>query len=118
MLTGLLVGLAAAYFGIGGGFIVVPALMHTISGLSMTDAIGTSLVPVSSFGSITAVTYSLSGEINWPIAILFVLGGIIGRLYGTKMSSKVPKDKLKKIFAILLIVVAIYIIIKSMSFWI
>jgi uncharacterized membrane protein YfcA len=118
VLTGFLVGLAAGYFGIGGGFIVVPALMQTISGLSITDAIGTSLVPVSSFGSITAVTYSLSGEINWPIAILFVLGGIIGGLYGTKMSSKVPKDKLKKIFAILLIVVAIYIIIKSMSFWI
>lgn len=118
VLAGLLVGLSAGYFGIGGGFIVVPALMHTISGLSITDAIGTSLVPVSSFGSITAVTYSLSGEINWPIAILFVLGGMIGGLYGTKMSSKVPKDKLKKIFAILLIVVAIYIIIKSMSFWI
>jgi hypothetical protein len=118
VLTGLLVGLAAGYFGIGGGFIVVPALMHTISGLSITDAIGTSLVPVSTFGSITAVTYSLSGEINWPIAILFVLGGIIGGLYGTKMSSKVPKDKLKKIFTILLIVVATYIIIESTSFWI
>jgi hypothetical protein len=70
---------------------------------------------VSAFGSITAVTYSLSGKINWPVAILFLLGGIIGRLYGTKISSKVPKDKLKKIFAILLIVVTIYIIIKSMD---
>ena len=116
VLTGLLVGLAAGYFGIGGGFIVVPALMHAISGLSITDAIGTSLLPVSAFGSITTVTYSLSGEINWPVAILFLLGGIIGGLYGTKISSKVPKDKLKKIFAILLIVVAIYIFIKSMSF--
>jgi uncharacterized membrane protein YfcA len=114
VLTGLLVGLAAGYFGIGGGFVVVHALIHTISGLSITDAIGTSLLPVNAFGSITLVTYSLSDKINWPVAILFLLGGIIGGLYGTKISSKVPKDKLKKIFAILLIVVAIYIIIKSM----
>jgi len=57
VLTGLLVGLAAGYFGIGGGFIVVPALMHTISGLSITDARGTSLVPVSKFRSIALVTY-------------------------------------------------------------
>ena len=113
VLTGLLVGLAAGYFGIGGGFIVVPVLMHTISGLSITNAIGTSLIPVSAFGSITAATYLISGEINWPIAILFMSGGIIGGLYGTKISSKVPKDKLKKIFAILLIMVATYIIIKS-----
>lgn len=113
MVTGLLVGLAAGYFGIGGGFIVVPVLMHTIFGLSITNAIGTSVIPVSAFGSITAATYLISGEINWPIAILFMSGGIIDRLYGTKISSKVPKDKLKKNFAILLIMVATYIIIKS-----
>jgi uncharacterized membrane protein YfcA len=117
VLTGLLVGLAAGYFGIGRGFIELPALMHTISGLGIIDATWTSLVSVSAFGSITEITYSLSGEINWPVAILFLLGGIIGGLYGTKLSSKVPKDTLKKIFAILLAVVAMYIIIKSISIW-
>jgi hypothetical protein len=116
ILTGLLVGLAAGYFGIGGGFLVVPALIHAIPGFNMIDAIGTSLLPVSTFSSVTAARYSLSGEINLPVAILFVLGGMIGGLYGTKISSKVPKDTLKQVFAIILIVVAIYIIIKSMSF--
>jgi hypothetical protein len=116
ILTGLLVGLAAGYFGIGGGFLVVPALIHAIPGFNMIDAIGTSLLPVSTFSSVTAARYSLNGEINLPVAILFVLGGMIGGLYGTKISSKVPKDTLKQVFAIILIVVAIYIIIKSMSF--
>ena len=115
-MTGLLVGLASGYFGIGGGFLVVPALIHAIPGLNMIDAIGTSLLPVSTFSSVTAARYSLSGEINLPVAILFVLGGMIGGLYGTKLSSKVPKDTLKQVFAIILIVIAIYIIIKSMSF--
>jgi hypothetical protein len=116
ILTGLLVGLAAGYFGIGGGFLIVPALIHAIPGLNMIDAIGTSLLPVSTFSSVTAARYSLSGEINLPVAILFVLGGMIGGLYGTKISSKVPRDTLKQAFAIMLIVIAIYIIIKSMSF--
>ena len=53
-----------------------------------------------------------------PVAILFVLGGVIGGLYGTRISSKVPRDTLKQAFAIILILIAIYIIIKSMSFWI
>lgn len=112
ILIGLVVGLAAGYFGIGGGFIVVPALMHAIPGLNISEAIGTSLLPVSAFGSLTAARYSLSGEINWPIAILFVLGGVIGGLYGTRISSKIPRDTLKQAFAILLIVIAIYIIIE------
>jgi uncharacterized membrane protein YfcA len=116
ILTGLLVGLSAGYFGIGGGFLIVPALIHAIPGLNMIDAIGTSLLPVSTFSSVTAARYSLSGEINLPVAILFVLGGMIGGLYGTKISSKVPRDTLKQAFAIMLIVIAIYIIIKSMSF--
>lgn len=116
ILTGFLVGLAAGYFGIGGGFLVVPALIHAIPGLNMIDAIGTSLLPVSTFSSVTAARYSLSGEINLPVTILFVLGGMIGGLYGTRISSKVPIDTLKQVFAIILIVIAIYIIIKSMSY--
>ena len=66
--------------------------------------------------TVTAARYSLSGEINLPVAVLFVLGGMIGGLYGTKISSKVPRDTLKQAFAIMLIVIPIYIIIKSMSF--
>jgi Sulfite exporter TauE/SafE len=54
---GFLVGLAAGYFGIGGGFIIVPSLMHL--GLNIIDAIGTSLIPVSMFGFSTAIRYSI-----------------------------------------------------------
>ena len=114
LLVGFIVGIAAGYFGIGGGFIIVPALMHTISGLTIVDAVGTSLIPVSTFGFLTATRYSLSGDINWFISLLFIGGGILGGVYGTRMSSKISKERLQKVFAIILIVVAVYIILKTL----
>ena len=114
LLVGFGVGVGAGYFGIGGGFIIVLALMHTISGLTITDAVGTSLISVSSFGFLTATRYSLSGEINWLISLLFIGGGILGGIFGTRMSSKVSKERLKMVFAIILIVVAVYIILESL----
>jgi uncharacterized protein len=108
---GFLVGLAAGYFGIGGGFIIVPSLMHL--GLNIIDAIGTSLIPVSMFGFSTAIRYSLSNQIEWVIALLFIIGGIGGGMLGTKFAAKAPRKMLTSIFAFLLIVVAIYIILKS-----
>lgn len=114
LLVGFSVGIGAGYFGIGGGFIIVPALMHTIAGLTITDAVGTSLISVSTFGFLTAIRYSLSGEVNWLISLLFIGGGILGGTFGTRMSSKVSKEKLTNLFAIILIVVAVYIILKSL----
>lgn len=114
LLVGFGVGIGAGYFGIGGGFIIVPALMHTILGLSITDAVGTSLISVSTFGLLTATRYSLSGEVNWLISFLFIGGGMIGGIYGTGMSSRVSKERLVSIFAVILIVVAVYIILDSL----
>jgi hypothetical protein len=114
LLVGFGVGIGAGYFGIGGGFIIVPALMHTISGLTITDAVGTSLISVSTFGFLTATRYSLSGEVNWLISLLFIGGGMIGGIYGTRMSSRVSKERLRNIFAVILIAVAVYIILKSL----
>ena len=112
-IVGLAVGLGAGYFGIGGGFIIVPALMHTISGLTIIDAVGTSLISVSTFGFLTATRYSLNGELNWFVSLLFIAGGVLGGFYGTRMSSKISKERLQKIFAIILFVVGIYMILMS-----
>jgi uncharacterized membrane protein YfcA len=76
--------------------------------------VGTSLIPVSTFGFLTATRYSLSGDIKWFISLLFIGGGILGGVYGTRMSSKISKERLQKVFAIILIVVAVYIILKTL----
>lgn len=112
LLNGFLVGIAAGYFGIGGGFLIVPALIHSVSGINIIEAIGTSLIPIASFGFVTATKYVLNGQINWYISFLFIVGGIMGGLIGTNLSKKLPTRKLSKIFSIVLIIVAVYIIIK------
>lgn len=112
-LKGLLVGIAAGYFGIGGGFLIVPSLVS--SGLDISSAIGTSLIPVSMFGATTALRYSLENDINILISLLLVIGGIGGGFLGTTMLSRIPKNIITNIFAILIAVVGIYIIIKFLS---
>ena len=114
-LMGILVGLAAGYFGIGGGFLIVPSLLY--SGLNISNAIGTSLIPVSMFGAITALGYSFEGEINILLSLLFIIGGIGGGFFGTKMLTKIPTNIVANVFAIITAVVGLYIILKIILMW-
>lgn len=111
VIMGFRVGLGAGYFGIGGGFLIVPSLMYL--DVNIVNSIGTSLLTVSFFGLTTAISYSLSGQINFFIAILLICGGILGGKVGTALSSRASKTLLTRIFSILLITVAVYIIIKT-----
>lgn len=112
-LSGILVGLASGYFGIGGGFLIMPSLMFT-SGLSITEAIATSLIPVSAFGFTTATVYGIEGNVNWLISLFFVIGGIAGGFIGTRVMNKIPKKLLMKVFAMVLVIVASYIITNTL----
>jgi len=114
-LIGLMVGMAAGYFGIGGGFLIVPSLLY--SGLNISNAIGTSLIPVSMFGAITALRYSLESQINIVISLLFVIGGIGGGFLGTKMLTRIPMNIVTNVFAIITAVVGIYIVLTIVLTW-
>lgn len=108
---GFAIGLLSGFFGIGGGFLIVPGLMLA-TGMSLTMAIGTSLVAVAAFGAATALSYATSGMIDWPMAGLFVLGGFIGGLAGIT-SGKVlsaHKQALNLTFSGLIIVVGLYVL--------
>ena len=85
-LMGILIGLAAGYFGIGGGFLIVPSLLY--SGLNISNAIGTSLIPVSMFGATTALGYCFANQVNIAISLLFVIGGAGGGFLGTMMLTR------------------------------
>jgi uncharacterized membrane protein YfcA len=88
------VGVLAGFFGIGGGFLIVPALMLA-TGMALPNAVGTSLVAVTAFGLTTAGSYATSGFIDWRLAVLVIAGGIVGSVAGARLNAILaPKRRL------------------------
>ena len=115
LLVGLGVGLLSGFFGIGGGFLIVPGLMLA-TGMPIAYAIGTSLVAVTIFGATTATNYALSGLIDWRIAAYFIGGGIFGGLFGSLLGQRLgqKKNMLAITFASFVVIVGIYITSKGL----
>ena len=112
-------GAFSGFFGIGGGFLIVPGLIAA-TGMPMPNAIGSSLVAVTLFGLTTAASYAFSGLIDWPLAAVVVGGGIVGSFVGGATSRLLAKDTamLKTVFAILIFCVATYMLWQSSQiFW-
>jgi uncharacterized membrane protein YfcA len=108
--AGLAVGLLSGFFGIGGGFLVVPGLMAA-SGMAMLNAVGSSLLSVGLFGATTATSYALAGLVDWAIALPFMAGGVLGGLVGLRLAKRLAEKRgvLTRLFAGLLLVVAAYV---------
>ena len=107
-------GALAGFFGIGGGFLIVPALVAS-AGMSMACAVGSSLVAVAAFSATTAANYALSGWVDWPLAGCFVLGGALGGLVGARIGAGLAsrRDALRKLFVALLFALAAYILYRA-----
>ncbi len=110
----LAAGAASGFFGIGGGFLIVPGLMLA-TGMPMINAIGTSLLSVGLFGLATALNYAASGLVDWWLAAEFISGGIAGGLLGMMLATRLSayKNILNRLFAALIFVVAGYIFYRS-----
>lgn len=104
------VGLLSGFFGIGGGFLIVPGLMLA-TGMPLAFAIGTSLVAVASFGAATASSYAVSGLVDWRIAGIFVAGGVLGGLAGTALGKAMAARGrlLSLVFAGIVLAVGLYV---------
>ena len=111
---GFATGCLSGFFGIGGGFLIVPALIAATS-MPIYQAIGTSLVAVSAFGLTTAANYAASGLVDWPLAGTFILGGLGGTVLGTVASRRLSahKGQLNTLFAGGIVLVAIYMLYRS-----
>jgi uncharacterized protein len=108
------VGVLAGFFGIGGGFLIVPGLIYA-TGMPIINAIGCSLLAVGAFSFATALNYAASGMVNWPVAIEFICGGVVGGWIGMKPARHLAAQRgtLNRLFAALIFVVAFYIIWRS-----
>jgi uncharacterized membrane protein YfcA len=109
-------GLASGFFGIGGGFLIVPALIAA-TGMPMIKAVGSSLLAVGTFGLMTSASYAWSGLVDWEVAIAFIAGGIGGGLAGLMLATRLTdrKHMLGRVLAVLIFAVAIYVLIRSGS---
>jgi uncharacterized membrane protein YfcA len=113
---GVATGTLSGFFGIGGGFLIVPALMLA-TGMSIINAVSSSLVAVTAFGLTTATSYAWSGLISWGLAGLFVAGGIAGGLIGTRLARLLSARRgvLNIVFAAVIIAVALYMLARYLT---
>jgi uncharacterized membrane protein YfcA len=109
-------GLFSGFFGIGGGFLIVPGLIGATQ-MPILNAVGTSLVAVTAFGLTTAFNYALSGLVDWNLALVFILGGIIGSFFGTRVARRLAgtAGRLTTVFATLIFLVAGYMLFRSVA---
>ncbi|OKO71234.1 sulfite exporter TauE/SafE family protein [Bradyrhizobium sp. AS23.2] len=109
-------GALSGFFGIGGGFLIVPALIAA-TGMPILYAVGSSLVAVTAFGLTTAANYALSGLVDWYLAALFIFGGVLGGLLGARSAGSLAarKGALNTVFAALIFAVAIYMLVRNLG---
>lgn len=112
--SSLAVGALSGFFGIGGGFLIVPGLIAATA-MPMLNAVGSSLVSVTAFGLTTAGNYALSGLVDWQLAAEFITGGVLGGLVGTRGASRLGSGKrtLTRIFSGIVIGTGIYVVAKG-----
>ncbi|HQS68749.1 MAG TPA: sulfite exporter TauE/SafE family protein, partial [Novosphingobium sp.] len=114
VLFGIGTGILSGFFGIGGGFLIVPALVASTA-MPIYRAIGTSLIAVAAFGLTTAANYAVSGLLDFALAGSFIMGGIVGSVLGAMAAKRLAgaKGLLNTGFAALIVVVATYMLYRN-----
>jgi uncharacterized protein len=107
ILVGIAAGILGGMVGVGGGIIIVPALVYFI-GFSQKTAQGTSLglimLPVGIFG---VLQYYKQGHVDFKVVGMLAVGFLLGSYFGSKIALSLPQETVKKIFAVLMILIAI-----------
>jgi uncharacterized membrane protein YfcA len=114
---GLAVGTLTGFVGVGGGFLILPALV-LLGGLGMRMAIGTSLaiIALNAFTGFFKYLHILSTQhlaLDWQVLGTFVLLGAAGSVVGSHFASRVPQDTLRRLFAVFLVLMAAFILYES-----
>jgi hypothetical protein len=110
--AGLATGVLTGFFGIGGGFVIVPALVLLL-GLPITLAVGTSLLVIALTSGAALASHLASGSIDWTIAVAFTGAAIAGALAGRRLSATVSAERLGHLFALLLVAIAVFLVAKN-----
>lgn len=112
VVAGTVVGLLTGFFGVGGGFVIVPALVLAL-GFTMSEAVGTSLLVITINSVVALSTRLQTGSIEWATVIPFTVASLIGVVAGSRLASTRDPSSLQRWFVGLLVVVALYTAIRS-----
>ena len=110
---GLIAGVFAGMFGIGGGIIIVPALLYVVK-MKQLEALGTSLAAlIPPVGLLGALEYYRNGYINLKFAALIALGLFLGAFLGAKLMISLPVGAARKLYAVFMIVIALQMLFEK-----
>ena len=110
--SGLAVGFVTGFFGVGGGFVVVPALV-VVLGLPMDLAVGTSLVVVALNAGVALLARIGTTHLDWAVVVPFALAAMAATLLGRRVADRLPSVRLRQAFGVLLVLVAAYTLVQS-----
>lgn len=115
LIVGVLTGVLSGLFGVGGGFVIVPALV-LFSGMSIHRAVGTSLMVIA-LVSVSGVSSQLwAGQaISLEITVLFILGGIAGLFAGERIGRRLSGPVLQKVFVVAILAVAAFVVLRNLG---
>ncbi|NQE64351.1 sulfite exporter TauE/SafE family protein [Caulobacter sp. RHG1] len=114
--AGAATGLAAGFFGIGGGFLIAPGLMAA-TGMTLANAAASSLVSVTLFGAATSLSYAASGLVDGPLFVALVGGGGLGVVAGVRLAPGLASRTLlaRRLFAVMVIGAAVYVLGRAIA---
>jgi len=110
--AGTIVGFITGFFGVGGGFVVVPALVLAL-GFDMAEAVGTSLLVIAINSAVALATRIQTTGIDWAVAAPFTIAGLLGVSVGKSIADRLPTVTLVRWFVGLLVVLAAYVAIRA-----
>jgi uncharacterized membrane protein YfcA len=111
--VGLGTGVLTGFFGVGGGFVIVPALVLLL-GLPLALAVGTSLLVIALTSAAALTAHLASGSIDWTIASSFTGAAIVGALAGRRVGAVVSPQRLSRLFALLLVAIAVFLVAENL----
>lgn len=111
--AGLVVGFLTGFLGVGGGFIIVPALVLALR-YAMPTAVGTSLLIISVNSLVALVARGGHETLHWSVIVPFTAAAIAGSLGGRRVADKVSGTSLTRAFAVLLLAVAAYVLLRAL----
>ncbi len=115
VLIGIVAGILSGFVGVGGGILIVPALVYFL-GMSQHEAQGTSLfVLLLPVGILAVINYSKSGYMDWKFGLIIALTFVVGGFIGSKLALKISPAVVKLIFGLIMAVVSIKLIYSGLN---